>query len=90
MPPIARMASLATHTAYVLLSTIISDTRLNLMIIMRGVPGAGKSTITEHLKRKLNTDCVCSADQYFMKDGDYQFDKKLIKDAHQYCQNKGV
>lgn len=59
------------------------------MVIMRGVPGCGKSTIVKHLMKVFDTNCVCSADQYFMKNGTYNYDRSKIKDAHQYCHDKG-
>ncbi|KAF6041623.1 CNP [Bugula neritina] len=60
----------------------------NLMIIMRGVPGTGKSTIVNYLMESLSTDCLCSADNFFIRNGKYVFDKTQIKQAHTFCQQK--
>lgn len=59
------------------------------MIIMRGVPGSGKTTIVKYLVEKFETNCVCSADNYFMRNGTYVYERSKIKHAHEYCQRKG-
>jgi len=53
------------------------------LYLLRGLPGAGKSTIGQNLKT-VNFE----ADQYFMKDGQYKFDPTKLRDAHEWCQNK--
>lgn len=53
------------------------------LIIVRGTPGSGKSTYSkkwvdqgyEHFE----------SDMYFMKDGIYQFDRKALPAAHEWC-----
>lgn len=57
----------------------------NTLIILRGLPGSGKSHIC-----KINTmwTYICSADDYFMKSGQYEFNKNLLDQAHQYCFQK--
>ena len=61
------------------------------VIIMRGIPGSGKT----HHSWKLIQDAgfhPCqpeyahvSADRYFERDGEYKFDPKLIGEAHKTC-----
>jgi len=51
-----------------------------LMIIMRGVPGSGKTT-----KAKTYGGVICSADHYFMKKGQYNFDRTKLGQAHADC-----
>jgi predicted kinase len=61
------------------------------LIIVRGLPGSGKSMfVDDFLYSPLCTvhGVVCSADNYFMHDGEYQFDPNSLGDAHNYC--KGV
>lgn len=54
------------------------------MIIMRGLPGSGKSYIAEQKKKKYN-GVICSADHYFIWNGQYLFDKKKLHNAHMQC-----
>ena len=50
-------------------------------IIMRGIPGSGKSTIA-----KLFEGTLCSADLFFTsEDGNYKFDTTRLKEAHIDC-----
>lgn len=56
-------------------------------IILRGVPGCGKSTVADYLAQ-LNKATVCVADDYFMENGNYNFDINKLHLAHQWCQDK--
>ncbi len=56
--------------------------------IMRGLPGAGKSSIVTSLECiGLGDACWCSADNFFMKDGKYQWYAAGLKQAHQECRD---
>ena len=60
---------------------------MNRVIIMRGIPGSGKS----HYVRENYPDAVvCSADEFFMVDGEYQFDPTRIGQAHSFCLAKFI
>ena len=52
------------------------------LILVRGCPGSGKSTFAKLLGGKH-----IEADMFFMKDGEYQFDFRKLKDAHGWCQS---
>jgi predicted kinase len=53
------------------------------ILIMRGLPGAGKST---WVKENYPDACICSADGYFLNEnGDYVFDGEKISEAHAWC-----
>ena len=52
------------------------------LFLLRGLPGSGKTTLAKSIG-----GVHYEADMYFMKDGEYQFDVTLLKDAHQWCQN---
>jgi len=54
-------------------------------ILIRGVPGNGKSTIA--LSDNPN-HVNCEADQFFQQNGRYQHNSKKIKEAHKWCQDK--
>lgn len=54
---------------------------MTTLTIIRGLPGSGKSTYA----RKLGV-AHYEADQFFELDwGEYKFDAKLIKIAHEWC-----
>ena len=51
------------------------------LILFRGLPGAGKSTLAETL-----CDVAYSADDYFTNaEGAYHYDRARIKEAHEHC-----
>ncbi|CAF0742086.1 unnamed protein product [Didymodactylos carnosus] len=69
--------------------TIDHYRKSKVMFLMRGLPGSGKSTLVDILKRIYSHSCqVCSADHFFMSEetGEYKFDRSKISDAHQTCQ----
>ena len=61
-------------------------------IILRGLPGTGKSSIVRDIVRTLSeshlTYTVCSADDFFMRGGNYEFKLELAGLAHKLCQDK--
>jgi len=56
------------------------------LILIRGLPGSGKSTIAKFM---LNENTVhFEADLYFMVNGRYRFKPDKLSDAHQWCQRE--
>ena len=56
------------------------------LYIVRGLPGSGKSTfVKQNLLKSIPNTKHFEADMYFEKDGEYKYDPKLIKNAHQWC-----
>jgi predicted kinase len=55
------------------------------LIILRGVPGCGKSTVAELLASASN---ICTADDFHMKDGKYEWKPENVKAAHAWCKEK--
>ena len=52
------------------------------LFLLRGLPGAGKSTLAKSLG-----GMHMEADKYFMDEGEYKFDASKLKEAHAWCQN---
>ena len=57
------------------------------LILLRGLPGSGKSTTAKLLGADGAGYAHFEADMYFMENGEYKFDPMKIKDAHKWCQN---
>lgn len=55
-----------------------------LLTLVRGLPGAGKSTIAKHLCA-LKEAKHFEADMYFMVEGVYRFDAQRLGEAHAWC-----
>jgi predicted kinase len=55
---------------------------MSKVIILQGCSGSGKST---YAKNNYPNAYVVSADNYFMKDGKYQFDPSQLDQAHGQC-----
>ena len=62
------------------------------MVVMRGLPGSGKSMVVSTITRVYPQAVVCSADHYFMKDGKYEYSssREDLKSAHLQCQDKAL
>ena len=59
------------------------------LILLRGLPGSGKTTLAKIILQLRSTDEpeILSADDFFEdKEGDYIFDPTKLKEAHNYCQ----
>lgn len=57
---------------------------MSTLYILRGLPGAGKSTLA---KKIVNPGMIFEADMYFIEDdGSYNFDASKLGRAHEWCQ----
>jgi tRNA uridine 5-carbamoylmethylation protein Kti12 len=63
----------------------MNDLRL---ILVRGLPGSGKSTIAKTIAQD-GTIKHLETDMYWinLKTGEYEFDMNHLADAHEWCQN---
>ena len=53
------------------------------LILLRGLPGAGKSTFAKTFKTVEHYE----ADMFFMRGNGYEFDVTKLKAAHEWCQD---
>ena len=59
---------------------------MNKVIIMRGIPGCGKTT---YIKKNFPKAFICSADDYFTdEDGNYNYRKEEAGEAHAQSQTR--
>ena len=56
------------------------------LVILRGLPGSGKTTLAKHITRQHGV--VYSSDDYFMENGVYKFQAKKLKDSHLWNQDR--
>lgn len=63
-------------------------TRPRRLMLVRGLPGSGKTTFA---KQYANSGWAhCEADHFFEVSGEYRFNPKMLKDAHEFCINKAA
>ena len=61
---------------------------MKYLYLLRGLPGAGKSTLAKQLIGDRDY-CHKEADMYFVDaKGNYNFNPSLLKDAHAWCQEE--
>ncbi len=62
------------------------------VVLMRAIPGSGKSSLAKQLEAKARaegkTAVICSADDFFMENGHYNFNPSKISEAHKTCFKK--
>ena len=69
------------------------------LVLVRGLPGSGKTTLAQAMGRLAGNDerpctpsedrraIACAADDFMLgKDGNYQFDPRKLRAAHEACQ----
>jgi predicted kinase len=60
------------------------------LILIRGLPGSGKSELAQMLVEYCEDGeaAVLEADMFFMHHDGYRFDGTLLADAHEWCQRR--
>jgi predicted kinase len=61
-----------------------------LLVIVRGISGSGKSTLCKTYLEKNKEGQVFSTDEFFIKNGKYIFNGKLIGKAHEWNQKRSI
>lgn len=57
-----------------------------MLIIIRGIPGTGKSTYAKKIKSTIPESVIFEADQYLIgMDGIYRFNPRKLHRAHKWC-----
>jgi len=63
-----------------------------MLVVMRGLPGSGKTTLAETIVEyagEMGADCmICSANDFFMQNGVFQFNADDLGRAHDACFNR--
>jgi len=57
---------------------------MSRLVIVRGLPGAGKSTVARMLANEFGLVHI-EADQFFEQGGAYRFDPDQLPEAHAWC-----
>jgi len=67
---------------------------MNEVIILRGLPGSGKTDLANSLHEVFEsanlTSTVVCADDYFCANGSYKFDFSKIRLAHEQCKSNFI
>ena len=59
------------------------------LTLIRGIPGSGKSTLASELEQNHTNAIWFEADHFWLDtSGNYNFERKRLRDAHQWCQNQ--
>ncbi|XP_069487873.1 NEDD4-binding protein 2 isoform X2 [Ambystoma mexicanum] len=59
-----------------------------VLLLLRGAPGSGKSTLARTLLEQNPGGIVLCTDDYFCKNGQYQYDRNCLEAAHAWTQKK--
>lgn len=68
-----------------MLDLIFLEGDIMKLILVRGLPGAGKSTLSRVIANEIFRCARIEADMYFVKDGEYIFDATKLGEAHAWC-----
>lgn len=84
-PNPVRPMSMNTNTnniAAAIIRDAITNPDVKLLLLMKGVPGSGKSHKAREIAAEVPGAVVFSTDDFFMQDGDYRFDPSKLGEYH--------
>ncbi|XP_056121037.1 NEDD4-binding protein 2 isoform X2 [Rhinichthys klamathensis goyatoka] len=55
-----------------------------VLVLLRGAPGSGKTTLANAMVTQNPGGVVLSTDEYFIQNGQYQFEPNLLGEAHEW------
>lgn len=58
------------------------------VILMRGLPGSGKSTMARKVAEQKDAEIFSTDDYWICKDGEYRFDADRLTQAHEWNQER--
>ena len=61
---------------------------MSKLILIRGHSGSGKTTLAKHLARVIPDAVHYEADEFFVNNGQFQFDRDSLDVAHNNCRDK--
>lgn len=68
-----------------LVGELLEEIQNPKLILVRGISGSGKTTYAKELLKHDPSVSHYEADMFFYKNGEYNFDPKKLKDAHNWC-----
>jgi adenylate kinase family enzyme len=71
-----------------IIDNILAENHSQKLILIRGISGSGKTTYAKKLMKEDPSISHYEADMYFYKNGEYHFDPKKLKDAHEWCKKQ--
>lgn len=61
---------------------------MKTLILMRGLPGSGKTTLAKEIQSQNPGSIILSTDEFWRKNGKYQFDPSRLDAAHLWNQQR--
>ena len=61
---------------------------MKTLLLIRGLPGSGKTTLARKLEARITGSFEVCADDFFMEGGKYKFDPARLEEVHRKCQKE--
>lgn len=85
-----RLASVPTRSTTspddAVTAILSSAAKCKSVVVLRGLPGSGKSTVSRKLV--AHGASVCSADKFFETESGYQWEASRLAESHKWCQEQ--